>query len=116
MLTIYCISVTLSVNFCRVAVRPTNTLWRLSPTELTTVVISVPYEGDPLLFHTLISSIIVIAGDNLRGRGGGLWDLKNQDPPSGRFITVFNFIGVRVKTSSIFPLTSPFETSLTTFI
>ena len=64
------ISVTLLVTHNRVKASAEKTLPRLSATKLTTLVISLPSEGDTLSFHNLISSILVALGYNPRERGG----------------------------------------------
>ena len=78
-----------------------NTLSILSATELTTTVISLPSEDEPLFFNNLISSRLVESGDIPRGRGGRggsfLVSGKICDPSDRLFIAVFDFFDVWIK-------------------
>ena len=86
--------------------RSENNLSRLSITELTTAVISLPSESRPLLFHILIAYIIFPAGENPRG-GGGTGGIfigygKICDTPEGLLVAVFCLLMSGFLKSSIY--------------
>ena len=83
-----------------------NILSILSTTELTTVVVSLPSEGYPVLLRNIISPILVAEGYNPQGRvgigGSFLIILKIHDPPDRIFRAVFIYLCLNTEILHLF--------------